>query len=54
MGNEKINIASMYVGRKTAGSKAIMVLNVDSEIPSPIMDKIAKIGGIDVVKQVRL
>ena len=54
IGNEGINIASMHVGRKTQGSNAIMVLNVDAELSAPIVDKIAQISGIDSVKQVRL
>lgn len=54
LGNESINIASMYVGRKTQGESAIMVLNVDAEVPAQVMDKIAQIPGIDSAKQVRL
>lgn len=54
LGNEKINIASMYVGRKMQGETAMMVLNVDSEVPAPIIDKISQIPGINSVKQVRL
>ena len=54
LGNEKINIASMYVGRKTARADAIMVLNVDSEIPDDVMEKIVQVPGIDSAKQVRL
>lgn len=54
LGNEGINIASMYVGRKVRGKNAIMVLNVDAEIPQAVMDKIAQIAGIESTKQVRL
>lgn len=54
LGNEGINIASMYVGRKTPGEGAIMVLNVDSEIPEAVIGGISRIPGIDSVKQVRL
>lgn len=54
LGNENINIAGMYVGRKTAGQKAIMVLSVDSEVPDNVIDKIVQIAGIESVKQVRL
>jgi len=54
LGNEKINIASMYVGRRTAGETAIMVLSVDSEVPSYVIDKIVQIPGIESVKQVQL
>ncbi|MCE5313598.1 MAG: phosphoglycerate dehydrogenase [Armatimonadota bacterium] len=54
LGNEGINIASMYVGRKTAGENAIMVLNVDAEIPASVLEKITQLNNIDSVKQVRL
>ena len=54
LGNEGINIASMHVGRKTQGKNAIMVLNVDAEVPSAIIEKIVQIPGIESVKQVRL
>ena len=54
LGNENINIASMYVGRKVPGEKAIMVLSVDAEVPDYVMDKIVQIPGIDNIKQVHL
>ncbi|MHB9035210.1 MAG: phosphoglycerate dehydrogenase [Armatimonadota bacterium] len=54
LGNEGINIASMYVGRKTAGENAIMVLNVDAEVPGALLEKIGQVKGIDSIKQVRL
>lgn len=54
LGNENINIAYMYVGRKTAGEKAIMVLSVDTPVPSPVIAKMVEINGIDTVRQVQL
>ena len=54
LGNENINIAGMYVGRKTAGEKAIMVLSVDTDVPDCVIEKMVKIPGIDGVKQVRI
>lgn len=54
LGNENINIASMYVGRNKPGERAIMVLGVDSEVPDYVIDKIVQIPGIDNVKQVQL
>ncbi len=54
LGNESINIASMYVGRKTPRSNAIMVLNVDSEIPDNVLEKIVQVPGIESARQVRL
>ena len=54
LGEQSINIASMYVGRKTRGQNAIMVLSVDAEIPQGVMDRISKIPGIESAKQVLL
>jgi D-3-phosphoglycerate dehydrogenase len=54
LGTRSINIASMYVGRKTVGENAIMVLNVDSQIPADVLEEITAIEGIDSAKQVQL
>ena len=45
LGQANINIAGMQVGRINPGQEAIMVLNVDSEVPPEIMDEFrAKVG----------
>lgn len=54
LGNNKINIASMYVGRNKPGEKAIMVLGVDNEVPEDVIKKMTGIPGIELVKQVQL
>jgi D-3-phosphoglycerate dehydrogenase / 2-oxoglutarate reductase len=54
LGNRKINIAGMHVGRQNAGKRAVMVLNVDDVIPAGVMAEIAKIDGIETAKQVQL
>jgi len=54
LGDEGINIAQMTVGRKSAGQKALMVLNVDSEIPATVLERLMQIEGIDTAKQVTL
>ncbi len=54
LGNEKINIASMYVGRKTPGQRAIMVLGVDNEVPDAVLEKMTALPNIEKVKQVQL
>lgn len=41
-----INIAGMQVGRINPGEEAIMVLNVDSEVPAEVMDEIRSMPGI--------
>ncbi len=45
LGAAEINIAGMQVGRKKPGEEAIMVLNVDSDVPAAVMDEMrAKVG----------
>jgi len=46
LGKININIAGMQVGRITPGEEAIMVLNVDSEVPPEAMDDIRSMPGI--------
>ncbi len=46
LGNNGINIASMQVGRKTAGGDAVMVLQVDETIPSKVLKEISKVKSV--------
>jgi D-3-phosphoglycerate dehydrogenase len=46
LGRCNINIAGMQVGRITPGEEALMVLNVDSEVPAEVMDEIRSMPGI--------
>jgi D-3-phosphoglycerate dehydrogenase len=46
LGKNNINIAGMQVGRITPGEQAIMVLNVDSEVPAAVMEEIRAMPGI--------
>jgi D-3-phosphoglycerate dehydrogenase len=46
LGKCNINIAGMQVGRVQPGEHAIMVLNVDSEVPQEVMDEIRGMPGI--------
>lgn len=54
LGDHKINIAGMHVGRESAGRAALMVLLVDEKVPEPILAQIAAFDGIDRVHQVQL
>jgi D-3-phosphoglycerate dehydrogenase len=54
LGSKNINIAGMEVGRESIGGKAVMVLNVDSPVPSEILKEISKLDGIiDKVKLIK-
>jgi len=44
LGSEKINIASMQLGRKTVGGKAMMSLQVDNKISPETMQKVKDLG----------
>lgn len=54
MGANKINIATMRVSRNVKGSKALMVLTVDSEVSRDIIDMIKKVDGIAEVRFIKL
>jgi len=46
LGKNNINIAGMQVGRINPGEQALMVLNVDSEVPAGVMEEIRSMPGI--------
>ena len=46
LGTNNINIAGMQVGRFIPGEEAIMVLNIDSEVPDDVMKEIRAQPGI--------
>jgi D-3-phosphoglycerate dehydrogenase len=50
LGEAQINIAGMQVGRIKQGEEAIMVLNVDSEVPPAVMEEIRRKVGIFTAK----
>ncbi len=54
LGDSKINIASMDVGRQSIGGKAVMVLSVDNLISEDMIKKVNKVEGITDTKLVRL
>jgi D-3-phosphoglycerate dehydrogenase len=46
LGKCNINIAGMQVGRVHPGEQAIMILNIDSEVPPEVMEEIRGLPGI--------
>jgi len=46
LGKNNINIAGMQVGRINPGEHALMVLNVDDEVPEKVMEEIRGMEGI--------
>jgi len=54
LGQKKINIASMDVGRIKVGEAAVMVLNIDSDVPDELLSELTKIEGISAATVVRV
>jgi D-3-phosphoglycerate dehydrogenase len=54
IGRKNVNIACMQVGRNRPGDEAIMVLNVDSEVPQDAMDEIVQIEGVFSAKYAKI
>jgi len=54
LGNRKINIAGMQVGRKTVGGRALTIINVDCDISKEVLKEIEGIPEIVEVKMVNL
>jgi D-3-phosphoglycerate dehydrogenase len=54
LGKHNINIAAMTFGREKPGGRAITVLNVDSQVPSAVLDKIENTENILAVKVIKI
>lgn len=54
LGKAGINIASMQVGRSSAGGEALMAITVDSAIPDEIVAGVAKATGANLARTVSL
>ncbi|MDI6641312.1 MAG: phosphoglycerate dehydrogenase [Elusimicrobiota bacterium] len=54
LGNNKINIASMQVGRKEVSKEAITIINIDNIPDDETIKEIEKIDGVTKVKLVKI
>ncbi|MFD1677388.1 phosphoglycerate dehydrogenase [Alicyclobacillus fodiniaquatilis] len=54
LGNLRINIAGMQVGRRESGGEAVMLLTVDRALSSDVIAEIAKVDGISMVRAIEL
>ncbi|MCS4485333.1 phosphoglycerate dehydrogenase [Staphylococcus americanisciuri] len=54
LGECDINIASMYVGRKQIGGRAMMILSIDHPINEAIQQQLLSIPGLKEVKSITL
>jgi len=54
LGNAKINIAALHMGRNEIGGDAVSILNIDSEVPRELITQLAQTGKIKTIKSVNL
>jgi len=54
LGEAGINIALMNFGRDSPGGRAIAVVNVDQEVPDPVLERLRALPNILTVKQIFL
>lgn len=54
LGERKVNIATMQVGRKSLGGDAIMILQVDEAIPEDLFRSISEMEGIQEVRAIEM
>ncbi len=46
LGNNKVNIGGLYVGRQIQGGRAVALVNVDNEIPAKVLEELKRIPHI--------
>ena len=54
MGENKINIATMTVGRDASGGTALAILNVDSPVPPEVVKTLEAAPGILWTRTIKL
>ena len=54
LGSHGVNIARMGLGRKPGSGRAIMLIEVDSEVPAAVTDELTAMPGIREARFLRL
>jgi D-3-phosphoglycerate dehydrogenase len=54
LGDAHVNIAALHMGRKALGSDAVSILNLDAEVPEPLLAKLSQAAKIKDMKLVKL
>jgi D-3-phosphoglycerate dehydrogenase len=54
LGESRVNIARMAVGRKPGSGRAVMLIEIDSEAPAVVVAKVAAIAGVREARSIRL
>ena len=54
LGAHGVNIARMGLGRKPGSGRAIMLIEVDSEVPAAVLDELKAMPGVREARFLRL
>ena len=54
LGEHSINIARMNVGRKPGSGRAIMLIEVDANVPDAVLEALMKIDGVREARAITL
>jgi D-3-phosphoglycerate dehydrogenase / 2-oxoglutarate reductase len=54
LGARHINIARMTVGRKPGSGRAVMLIEVDNEVPADALDEVLRVPGVREARSIRL
>ena len=50
LGEAGVNIGTFHLGRRDAGSEAVLLLSVDDAIPEPLLWTVCRLPGVKSVK----
>ncbi len=54
LGSRAINIARMTVGRKPGSGRAVMLIEVDNDVPPEVVAEVGQVAGVREVRAIRL
>jgi D-3-phosphoglycerate dehydrogenase len=54
LGEGGVNIARMTVGRKPGSGRAVMLIEVDNDLPPELLRSVAAVAGVREARAVRL
>jgi D-3-phosphoglycerate dehydrogenase / 2-oxoglutarate reductase len=54
LGDAHVNIAALHMGRRELGGDAVSILNLDAEVPAPLLAKLSQAAKIKDMKLVKL
>ncbi len=54
LGARKVNIARMTVGRKHGSGRAVMLIEVDDDVPAEVVAEVGRVEGVREVRAIRL